>query len=296
MNTFSLPAPAKLNLFLHVTGQRADGYHDIQTLFQLLDYGDTLTFTPNADSVIRVHLESALPSSGAVNISSSDNLVTRAAELLQAACRQHQPIMQFTGVDIVLQKRIPLGSGLGGGSSDAATTLYALNILWDCRLSEDALAEIGSTIGADVPLFVYAKNAWGEGRGDQLTGVSLPPQWYAVLVPPVKILSAEIFHVPELMCDCSEVTFQDYTEDQCINVFQEVVTQRYPAVANTLEWLEDYGAARLSGSGSSVFASFDTRAEAAEVIAKKPSELFGFVAEGMNYSPLLDRLKALSKG
>ncbi len=291
---FNFPAPAKLNLFLHIIASRGDGYHEIQTLFQLLDYGDTLTFVQRSDSEIRVHLQRAseLPM---MDIPVADNLIIRAANMLRDAFRRRNPDKLFTGVDIFLHKRIPVGSGLGGGSSDAATTLHALNLLWDCRLDQGALAELGAALGADVPVFVRGTSAWAEGRGDQLTAMSLPSRWYVILVPAVLIITDEIFQSPDLVRNCPPIRMQDYASSKHINAFQAVVERRYPMVSDALAWLNHYGSARLSGSGSSVFVGFDTYTTASQVIADKPSEFFGFTARGVDYSPLLDRLAALSK-
>ena len=288
----SLPAPAKLNLFLHVTALRDDGYHEIQTVFQLLDYGDTLMFSRRADTKVRVRCEYVAGLSALPRIPEQDNSVVQVAAALHEHCHR-QKSARFSGVDMRLQKRIPAGSGLGGGSSDAATALHALNWLWQCNLEPDALAEIGAASGADVPVFVHGTSAWAEGRGDRLEPVALPPKWYAVLVPPVRVSTTVAFQAPDLARNCPRTRMQDYVHGSCGNVFQPVIERRYPVVAKALRWLEQHGRAQLSGSGSSVFASFDTCAAAARVMANKPADCFGFVARGMQRSPLLDSMAGL---
>lgn len=289
---FKLPAPVKLNLFLHVTALRDDGYHDIQTLFQLLDYGDTLAFSRRADDDIRVHFEYAPGLSAFPSVPERDNTAVRAAAALRAACRRRKSARLF-GVDIFLQKRIPVGSGLGGGSSDAATVLHALNLLWQCHIDQSSLEDIGAALGADVPVFVRGASALAEGRGDCLTPMPLTPKWYAVVVPPVSVSTATAFQTPGLARDGLRLSVQDYSEGRYENVFQPIIAQRYPKVAQALSWLGRYGTARLSGSGSGVFASFDDCASAVRVIDNRPAGFFGFSACGICHSPLLDELAKL---
>lgn len=274
------PAPAKLNLFLHITGRREDGYHLLQTVFQFLDYGDTLHFTLREDG--EIHRRNELP-----GVDESHDLTVRAAGLLQevSGC--------LLGVDIEVEKRLPMGGGLGGGSSDAATTLVALNHIWQLGLSTERLAELGLQLGADVPIFVHGHAAWAEGVGEQLTPVEPPEPWYLVLIPDVAVSTAEIFNAPELTRDTPAIKIRDFLSGQGINVCQEVVAKRYPAVAESLAWLGQHGKAVMTGTGACVFAAFDTRQEAETVMAAMPQKWRGFIAKGLNRSPLLERLNTI---
>lgn len=267
------PAPAKLNLFLHIVGRRPDGYHLLQTVFQFLDHGDRLHFRVRADSVIRA--EHALP-----GLAAEDDLVVRAARLLQAHCATAH------GADIRLDKRLPLGGGLGGGSSDAATTLVALNRLWACGLDVDALAALGLRLGADVPVFVRGRAAWAEGVGERLEPVELPEPWYVVLVPPVSVSTAEVFSAPELIRDRHPITIRDFLAGRGTNVCEPVVRARYPQIAAAFEALSAYGAVRLTGTGACVFAAFSTEVAARTAWARLEGAWQGFVARGRNISPL----------
>lgn len=275
------PAPAKLNLFLHITGRRSDGYHLLQTAFRFIDYGDTLSFKPRADGQIALmHPLSGVPP--------EKDLCYRAARLLQTASGTAQ------GVDITLEKRLPLGGGLGGGSSDAATTLLALNQLWGTGLSRPVLMELGLQLGADVPVFVLGENAWAEGVGEKLMPIALPPAWYLVLIPPLSVQTAEAFAAPELTRNTLPVTMSAFSSGwsagQFHNDLEPVVSARYPAVAQHLKWLKQYGDARMTGSGACVFAAFNTEREAREILAGKPAGIEGFVARGLDRHPLHDLL------
>jgi 4-diphosphocytidyl-2-C-methyl-D-erythritol kinase len=273
------PAPAKINLFLHITGRRADGYHLLQTVFQFLDYGDRLDFEPRPDGLVRA----VRPLPG---VAPEDDLTVRAARLLQ----RHAGVEQ--GVDIHLDKRLPLGGGLGGGSSDAATVLWALNCLWELDLSPDELAGLGLRLGADVPVFVHGLAAWAEGVGEVLTPLSLPEPWYLVLVPPAQVPTAAIFADPDLTRDCDALTIDGFLSgDHGLNVCEPVVRRRYPAVAEALAWLSHFAPARMSGTGACVFASFAHRTAALEVLGQMPAGWRGFVARGCNRSPLLARVE-----
>ncbi|SFF43119.1 4-diphosphocytidyl-2-C-methyl-D-erythritol kinase [Fontimonas thermophila] len=267
------PAPAKLNLFLHVTGRRPDGYHQLQTVFQFLDYGDSLFFTPRGDTEIR-RVE------GPRSIPPEQDLVVRAARAIQRAsgCR--------LGAEIRIDKRIPVGGGLGGGSSDAATTLVALNRLWNLGLTTDELATLGLALGADVPVFVRGHAAWAEGIGERLTAVELPESWFVVLTPPVAVATREIFGAPELERHSTPVTLADFLAGRTGNVCEPVTCQRYPQVAAALAWLRRFGDARMSGTGASVFLPCTTRAQAADIAAQAPSDWHRIVARGLNRSPL----------
>lgn len=273
------PAPAKLNLFLHVTGRRPDGYHEIQTVFQLIDLVDSLLFTPREDGEI-------LRTGGPAEVAAEDDLCVRAARRLQLACRLER------GVDIRLEKRIPLQGGLGGGSSDAATTLVALNEIWGLRLPPSLLAELGLELGADVPVFVHGETAWGEGIGERLTPLELPARHYAVVFPGVGIPTAEVFQAPELTRKTPETTIRAFLKAGGRNDCEPVVTGRSPEVRRALAWLAGRGEARMTGTGSSVFAAFADRAAAEAALAGLPTEWRGFVARGLDRSPLQERLAA----
>ena len=273
------PAPAKLNLFLHVTGRRADGYHLLQTVFHLLDHGDAVRLLPRSDGVVR-RLE-PLP-----GVPAHEDLAVRAAEALRAATGTRQ------GVDIAIDKRIPLGGGLGGGSSDAATTLVALNEVWGTGLDEDALAALGLGLGADVPVFVRGRSAWAEGIGEVLTPLDLPDRWYVVLDPRVQVPTAELFRAPELTRDCRHLTIPLFVSGVATsNVFEPVVRARFPAVASALDWLNGHAEARLSGSGGCILAPVGSREAGLDIVRACPHDWRGFVARGVAHSPLLARLR-----
>ena len=276
----SLPAPAKLNLFLHVTGRRSDGYHLLQTVFQFLDYGDEITFEPRRDGRIR-HL-SPLP-----GVAEEQDLILRAARLLQRHCGVSR------GVDIRLEKRLPMGGGLGGGSSDAATTLLALNHLWRTGLDRERLSALGLSLGADVPIFIHGHAAWAEGIGERFQAVELPEPWFLVIVPPVSVSTAEIFSAADLIRDAQPITIRAFLAGEGVNTLEPVVTSRYPEVAEALAWLGRYGQARMTGSGGCVFAPFEEEAVARRLLRELPREWRGFVARGRNRSPLLERLQTL---
>ncbi len=270
------PAPAKLNLFLHITGRRADGYHALQTLFQFIDYGDRLRFRPEPTGRVRRLGELA-------GVAEDDDLCVRAARLLQAetGCRQ--------GVAIALEKRLPLGGGLGGGSSDAATTLVALNRLWRLGLTVDALAELGLRLGADVPVFVRGQAAWAEGVGEVLRPVQLAEPWYLVLVPDTAVATAALFSHPELTRDQPPVKMRDYLAGACGNVFEPLVCATYPEVDAALRWLRaqpGVAEAHMTGTGACLFAAFDDEGAARQVAAAAQDRWQTIVARGCNRSPL----------
>lgn len=279
MNPGAWPAPAKLNLFLHVVGRRSDGYHLLQTCFQLIDLLDWLEFEPRRDGVIR-RVE------GPDWLSPEEDLVVRAARLLadRTGCR--------LGVDIRLHKTIPAGGGLGGGSSDAATVLVALNGLWGVGLGEDALAGLGLELGADVPVFVRGHTAWAEGVGDSLQTVELPEAWYAVIWPGVAVPTAEVFQAPELTRNSPRITIRGLLDQGARNDCEPVVIARHPEVRAALDWLGRHGAARMSGTGSCVFAALPGEREARAAVADLPGGWQGFAVRGLNDSPLLERASA----
>lgn len=267
------PAPAKLNLFLHITGRRADGYHLLQTVFQFLDHGDRLGFTLRDDG----HIGRARSLPG---VAEEADLVVRAARRLQAVSGTR------LGAVIELDKRLPLGGGLGGGSSDAATTLVALNRLWGTGLDVDALAALGLELGADVPVFIRGQAAWGEGVGEVLVPVDLPEPWYVVLIPPVTVSTAEIFAAPELIRDCHPITIRDFLRGEGGNVCEPVVRARYPRVDAALWALSRHAEAYMTGTGACVFAAFDGETAARDAWADLFADWDGFVARGCNRSPL----------
>lgn len=293
-----LPAPAKLNLFLQVTGRRDDGYHDLQTLFRLIDYGDRLDISLRDGGDIKVDCRRYYTGP---EIAAASNLVLRAAALLRKTAAV------TAGADIVLHKRVPPGSGLGGGSSDAATTLHALNRLWGCGMDDRHLCELGFSLGADVPVFIRGYSAWAEGAGERLTAVTLPDAWYLVLLPQVEIITARLFAALELELTqpAGTITIKDYYSGKATNVFEPLVRRQFPQVAQTLDWLDDYcnaenmsepgciGKAKLSGTGCSVFAEFATREQALDALAAMSGNVGGFVARGLNTSPLLQSIAAL---
>lgn len=277
METAAWPAPGKLNLFLHVVGRRPDGYHNLQTIFQFIDRCDELHFTVRRDGQIR--LLSPLP-----GVPEERDLTVRAARLLQEARGTR------LGADIRVEKRLPMGGGLGGGSSDAATTLVALNRLWGLALSEDRLAELSLRLGADVPVFVRGHAAWAEGVGERLVPVNLEEPWYVVIEPPVTVPTAAVFGAAELTRNSAPVTIRDFLSGLCRNDCEVVVFARYPEIAEARRWLAAFGAARLTGTGACVFAPFAEEEIAREVLGQLPAGWRGFVAKGLNRSPLADRL------
>lgn len=278
MNTLSLPAPAKLNLMLHILGRRPDGYHELQTLFQFLDYGDELTLTTREDGQICLQTDLS-------GVTHDDNLIVKAARLLQSRSN-----CKF-GVTIQLTKRLPMGGGIGGGSSDAATTLLGLNHLWQLNLDQKTLASLGLSLGADVPVFIHGQAAFAEGVGEHLTPVTLEEPWYLVVIPPVSVSTREIFSDPELTRDTPAITVRTVLEQGCRNDCQPVVARRYPEIDNALIWLGNFTSARLTGTGSCIFGAFPSRAEADKVALQLPGSLQGFVARGSNVSMLHRRLQ-----
>ncbi len=270
------PAPAKLNLFLHVTGRRADGYHTLRTVFRLLDWGDEVRLRLRADDAVR--RVDPLP-----GVAPEADLTVRAARLLRRQSRKALP-----GVDIAVDKRIPLGGGLGGGSSDAATVLVALNHLWQAGLDQDALAALGLQLGADVPLFVRGRSAWAEGVGEQLTALELPPCSHVILDPHASVSTADLFRAPELTRHAAPATIRAFLRGEVAgNAFEPVVRRRSPAVAAALDWLGRFGPARLSGSGGCVFLETAERAEAERIAARCPADFTAHVADGVNVSALV---------
>ena len=283
------PAPAKLNLCLHINARRADGYHELQTVFQLIDLQDELSFETAAPGEIE-RADDALAGSGALAaIPSADDLCVRAAKAL-AARAQQQLGRAVPGVIVRVRKRIPMGGGLGGGSSDAATTLMALNALWNLHFDMPTLAALGLTLGADVPVFIHGVAALGEGVGERLTPVSLPECWFVVIHPGVSVPTAAIFQAPELTRNSPILTIPALLASGSRNDCEPVVRQRYPEVAAAIDWLARFAPARLTGTGSCIFASFDSAAAAERVAARVPDCWRVWVARALSRSPLLDRV------
>lgn len=280
MTSLTLVSPAKLNLFLHITGRRADGYHTLQTLFQLLDYGDELIFTLRTDGEIR--LEPGIP-----GVSFEQNLITRAARLLAP----YKPTE--LGINIRLHKRLPMGGGIGGGSSNAATALVALNHLWQCGLSKSQLQQLGLTLGADVPVFINAQTAWAEGIGEILQPIEIQQKWFLVVQPACHVSTATIFSHKDLTRNTPAIKVAAFLEQGGKNDCEALVRSLYPQVDEALNWLATFdNHAQMTGTGACVFASFDSAEKAQLVQAQLPKHLPGFVAQGINQSPLYKWLPA----
>ncbi|MDX1802023.1 MAG: 4-(cytidine 5'-diphospho)-2-C-methyl-D-erythritol kinase [Marinobacter sp.] len=282
--SLTLPAPAKLNLFLHINRRRPDGYHELQTLFQFLDAGDQLTFTRRPDAAITLGPD--IP-----GLPAGDNLVMRAAERLRTFAGRPE-----LGVDIQLDKHLPMGGGLGGGSSNAATTLLGLNQLWQLNLSIDTLAALGLELGADVPVFVRGFAAVGEGIGEKLTPATPPEDWFVVLKPACSVNTGLIFSQQGLTRNTPRIKIAPAFEGDASryrNDCEDTVRSLYPEVDRSLEWLSQFGPARLTGTGACIFGRFPTESNAQKVWASKPSGIDGFVARGVNISPLHRKLTEL---
>lgn len=278
------PAPAKLNLFLHILGRRSDGYHRLQTVFQLLDWGDTVRLRVREDGAIA---RAGMP---AYAVPESDDLAVRAAKLLKSEAKINK------GADIIVEKRIPLGGGFGGGSSDAATVLRALNRLWRAGLDEDALAELGLRLGADVPVFVRGCNAWAEGIGEQLAPVELAPSWYLLADSGVSVPTAELFQSEDLTRDAAPATIAGFVSGLVHgNAFEAVLRRRHRAVDATLAALSQHGQACLTGTGGGCFVRFATQEQAIAAQLQLPEDLRAWVVASAPRSPLLEALDAVAK-
>ena len=278
MKTYWL-APAKLNLFLHIVGRRNNGYHELQTLFQFLDYSDEFSFQLRNDGIIE--LENSIE-----GVADADNLVIRAAKILQNHPKNEH---KYLGASIGLKKILPMGGGLGGGSSDAATTIMALNQLWNLNLSSAEMQEIGLKLGADVPVFIHGKSCLAEGVGDEFSTVDVVEPWYLVLIPNCHVNTGEIFSDPALTRNSktfrirAPLTWEDLGRFR--NDCESVVTAKYPEINQALRWLSQYGTARMTGTGCCVFSAFSTEEEAKSIASKRPDGLKAFVARGVNQSP-----------
>ena len=272
------PAPAKLNLFLHINGRRSDGYHELQTLFQFVDCCDQLDFrvTDTPELILHSNMSNV--------VADSDNLILRAAKSLQ------QSTGYCGGAEIWLDKRLPMGGGLGGGSSDAATTLVALNQLWNTQLSHDELAAIGLKLGADIPVFIHGFAAFAEGVGERLQTVNPAELWYLIIAPDAHVSTAAVFQDPQLPRNTPKLGIDTLLSQSWRNDCQELVVSKYPQVAKALGWLLEYAPSRMTGTGACVFGEFSSQQQALAALAKLPSDMQGFVAKGMNISPLIVRL------
>ena len=278
MNMLTYPAPAKINLFLHVVGRRTDGYHLLQTVFRVLDFSDELRFTLQESGAVKLHT----PTPG---VPDESNLCVKAAKLLQ------QESNTSFGVDISLEKNIPMGGGLGGGSSDAATTLLALNRLWELGWTRARLMELGLRLGADVPVFIFGENAFAEGVGEKLTPIKLPSAWYLVLIPPVQVPTALVFASNELTRNTIPIKIPPFSIAQGHNDLELVVCRAYPEVAKHLQWLrqlDNATMAAMTGSGACVFAEFASEAQAQEALTQLPVDMQGIVARGLDRHPMYD--------
>ena len=279
------PAPAKLNLFLQITGRRPDGYHALQTVFRLLDWGDTVYLRPRPDGVI------ARIGAGAAGVAEADDLLVRAANLLKSDANCVE------GVDIGIEKRIPMGGGFGGGSSDAATVLVALDRLWGLGFGEDRLAALGLVLGADVPVFVRGRNAWAEGVGEQITTIALAPAWYLLASPGVHASTAGLFQAPDLTRNAAPAKIADFLSGTALgNAFEPVLRRREPAVEAVFEVLARIGTPRLTGSGSGCFVEFADRESAAAALATLPPGINAWLSRGVGRSPLLDAVARFNTG
>ena len=267
-------APAKLNLFLHILGRRSDGYHQLQTLFQLLDEGDTLRFESLSGGELQLELRS---NTTGQRLPLENNLILQAARVLRT--RAGIPAL---GARISVDKRISVGGGLGGGSSNAATTLIALNRYWQLNLSQTELKALGLQLGADVPLFIDGRSAWGEGVGEKLQAVTLPPRWFLVATPDCAVSTAEIFNHENLTRNSPAIKMADFLAGVARNDCEPVTCELYPEVAQALTWLTQFGHARMTGTGASVFAEFTTESKANAALSQLPARWQGFVARSLN--------------
>ena len=268
-----VPAPAKINLFLHIIGRRPDGYHLLQTAFRMIDWGDEITLQRRDDGQIR-------RTTDVPGVPAESDLVVRAALALKAASGSPW------GADIGVEKRIPMGGGLGGGSSDAASVLIALNRIWGCGLSRQRLQEIGLTLGADVPFFVFGETAFAEGVGEALQALDVPPAWYVMVAPKVSVPTAQIFSAPGLTRDSKPLIMRGFATHETRNDMQATVCKKFPEVAEAIAWLSRFGAARMSGSGACIFAPFDSKEKAEQVVKAAPQGWAVWSAAGLDRHPL----------
>jgi 4-diphosphocytidyl-2-C-methyl-D-erythritol kinase len=285
---YHFPSPAKLNLFLHINGRRADGYHELQTLFQFLNYGDEIEIVPNRTGKIKL----VTPFH---DVPEEDNLIIRAANLLKKTALQSKNSAQILllGAQIKVTKVIPMGGGLGGGSSNAATILLALNKLWQLHFSMTKLIELGISLGADVPIFIHGNAAFASGIGEQLSPAFPTEYWYLVTKPNCSISTADVFNSADLPRNTAKLPLTQIDIENCHNDCQTVVVKHYPEVANLLAWLLEYAPSRMTGTGACIFSRFNSQAEALQVQEKLPKEITAFIAKGANESPLMAAIKSL---
>jgi len=276
-----IPAPAKLNLFLHITGVREDGYHNLQTVFQLLDIADEVSLQRREDGVIN-------RTNGLEGLEAEDDLIVTAAKALKEYTKTPW------GADLGVEKNLPVGGGIGGGSSDAASTLVGLNKLWECNLSSGELQAIARSLGADVPVFVNGKNAWAEGIGDRLTEIDLPVKWYLLIHPRVHISTAKLFSSEQLTRDKAILKIRDFPDTDTSNVFEEVARKQYPEVDAALHWLGKFAKPKMTGTGSCIFSSFDSQEDANKVLSQVPKQWKALVAESVSKSPMLTVIDKIS--
>ena len=273
MTSLTLDSPAKLNLMLHITGRRADGYHLLQTVFQFIDLKDRMHFeVTKLPQIVRTNSQTA--------VAEDDDIVVRAARLLQSRYKV------AAGAEISIDKKIPIGGGLGGGSSNAASSLLALNQLWQLNLVIDELADLGLELGADVPVFVRGYAAWASGVGEQLEPVELPEPWFVVIYPQIHVSTAQIFSAGELTRNCDAITIRAFLEGAGRNVCEPVARERFPVIGEALDWLSQFAEARMTGTGACIFASFDSEKEAESVKSRVPSHWQAYVARGLNRNPV----------
>ena len=272
-----LESPAKLNLMLHITGQRDDGYHLLQTVFQLVGLNDTVEFSlRNDNQILRTNQNRDIPA--------DDDLMVRAAKLLQSRYKVEQ------GVDISINKLIPMGGGLGGGSSNAATTLMAMNKLWELNLTSTQLRKTGLELGADVPIFIFGQNAWAEGVGECLEPIKLPEKWFVIVHPQVFVSTPQIFSSKDLTRDCHPITIRAFLEGRGSNVCEPVACKLHPEIGEAIQWLSRFSPARMTGTGACVFAAFNSEAQANDVKSRLPEQWNGFVAPGLDKNPVAAEL------
>lgn len=283
--SYTFPSPAKINLFLHITGRRDNGYHDLQTVFQFLDYGDTITITPNSSQ--QLTLLTDFP-----GVKPEDNLIIKAGKKLQHYAKANG--FKVLGADISIDKILPMGGGLGGGSSNAATILVALNYLWQLNLPTNQLAQIGLSLGADVPIFVEGFAAFAEGVGEKLTLVKPNECWYLITKPNLSIATAEVFSAPDLTRNTKTISVDNWDINQCHNDCETWVIKHYPEVAKLLAWLVEYAPSRMTGTGACIFSRFNSQTEALAVKNNLPKGTYSFIAKGINTSPLIQAMNKLS--
>ncbi len=271
------PSPAKINLFLHVNGRMENGYHQLQTYFQLLDYGDKLGIEISEGK--RLEMSSSLP-----DVDDNDNLIIKAAKTLQSYARSEKSAI------FSIVKKIPMGGGLGGGSSNAATALVALNKLWGLDLSLETLMKIGANIGADVPIFIKGTSGFASGIGDIIRPSAISLKWYLIAKPDVHISTAEVFAAPDLPRNTPTISFDKYTFEDTTNDCQTFVCKRYPEVAKLLQWLVNYAPTRMTGTGACVFSVFDSQDKAQQILNELPKEYAGFICRGTHFSTLHEQI------